>query len=67
MSSNAPRKGCVAIPAVAAASLFSRPTGKSKHEWMSWADRRNDNSSADAPETPPVQATPSSALETRRA
>ena len=43
MQTPARLRGAVAIPAVAAASLFLRPHSRAKSEWSSWRDDARDS------------------------
>ena len=66
MPRNDSRAGCVAIPAVAAATLYSKPAVKTKSEWASWTDRRRVVGGDEIVEPPVAQPSPASAVEARR-
>ncbi|OFW99724.1 MAG: hypothetical protein A3E78_06990 [Alphaproteobacteria bacterium RIFCSPHIGHO2_12_FULL_63_12] len=58
--------GGVAIPAVAAASLYSRPKNAAKSRWASQLDRQSADPAADAAEPPVAPSSSAGAVETRR-
>lgn len=60
MSTNASRAGGIAIPAVAAAALYSRPASKANGERSSWPGLRPPEPATDGSSTPGEPTMPAS-------